>query len=77
MYCSLQCVCLEQWRIPKELHVCVENLPVPQPTLSVYVHILVAKARLFVQSKVRHLSDISQRALLLVVLSLYVLEYRV
>lgn len=39
----------DKWRIPRDLHQAIETLPIPQPVTPIFVHILVAKARICVQ----------------------------
>ena len=41
-----------QWRIPKELHQCIECLPNSQPIIPTFTHILVSKGRMCIQLKV-------------------------
>lgn len=41
----------EKWKIPRDLHHLIETLPIPQPVTPIFVHILVAKARICITLK--------------------------
>lgn len=44
-----------KWQVPRELAKMIDNLPIPNPTIQVYVYILIAKVRLCLRLNVSHL----------------------